>query len=89
LNRLVELGALLVGAGLVLLAWGSAGQGNLSTGGFILIGPLPIVFGSGSNGWKLALLSVLLGGIMILLALFMSWRFRNLTRKGEQETINS
>jgi uncharacterized membrane protein len=76
LNKVVVLGALLVAAGVVLVAYGAAGQGNASTGGFILIGPFPIVFGTGSNGGELALLSVLLGVLMVVLLLVMALRLR-------------
>lgn len=68
------LGALLVVAGFALVAYGAAGQGNASAGGFILIGPFPIVFGTGSNGGELALLSVLLGALMVVLLLVMALR---------------
>lgn len=86
LNKLLVLGFLLVAAGIVLVAYGSVEQGNVSTGGFILIGPFPIVFGTGSNGGELALLSVLLGGLMVVLLLVMASRFRTLTHEGEEET---
>ena len=71
---MVVLGALLVVAGVALVAYGAAGQGNASAGGFILIGPFPIVFGTGSNGGELALLSVLLGVLMVVLLLVMALR---------------
>jgi uncharacterized membrane protein len=74
LNKVVVLGALLVVAGVALVAYGAAGQGNASAGGFILIGPFPIVFGTGSNGGELALLSVLLGVLMVVLLLVMALR---------------
>jgi uncharacterized membrane protein len=76
LNKAVILGVLLVVAGVALVACGVAGQGNASAGGFILVGPFPIVFGTGSNGGKLALLSVLLGVLMIVLLLVMALRLR-------------
>jgi uncharacterized membrane protein len=74
LNKVLVLGALLVVAGVALVAYGAAGQGNASAGGFILIGPFPIVFGTGSNGGELALLSVLLGALMVVLLLVMALR---------------
>jgi uncharacterized membrane protein len=86
LNRLLALGFLLVAAGIAVVAFGSAGEARGSIGGFVLIGPFPIVFGTGSGGGELALLSVLLGGLMILLLLLMSVRLRSLTRKGREET---
>lgn len=64
-QKLLALGSLLIFVGVVLMILGSVGQGTTSTGGFILIGPVPIVFGSGSNGGVLALLSVVLGLVMV------------------------
>lgn len=66
-NLLFLLGIAVVIAGLALVALGSAGQANVSTGGFILIGPFPIVFGTGGNGAQLALLSVIAGVVLIVL----------------------
>jgi uncharacterized membrane protein len=68
---LVELGLLLVLAGFGLVFIGS---GNVSTGGVIFLGPFPIVFGSGPGGGTLALLSVVIGGIMLALFLLYGWR---------------
>jgi len=56
------------------LAAGSAGQGNVSTGGAVFIGPFPFAFGSGPQGWQLALASVLIGGVMIVLLVLWGWR---------------
>ena len=83
---LVATGFLLVAAGVILVAVGAAGQGNASAGGFVLIGPIPIVFGSGSNGGVLALLSVVLGVIMVALLFVLGRRFLTLTREGSEET---
>ncbi len=86
LNRLPVLGFLLVVAGIVLVAYGAGGQENASVGGFVLIGPFPIVFGAGNGGGELALLAVLLGGLMIVLILLMVFRFRTLTHEGDEGT---
>jgi len=61
----------LVGFGLVLA--GSAGQGNVSTGGVILIGPFPIAFGSGPSGLALVLVSTVIGGIIFSLLILWAW----------------
>ena len=63
---------LLLGFALIIL--GSAIQGGASAGGVIFIGPFPIVFGSGPNGSTLALLSVVIGGVMLVLAILWGWR---------------
>lgn len=85
MNRLLLLGFLLIAAGIGVVAIGSTGEAAMSTGGFILIGPVPIVFGTGFNGKGLALLSLALGGVMVALLFVMSLRFRNLTGKGREE----
>jgi uncharacterized membrane protein len=54
--RLSLLGIGIVFVGFVVLAVGASqgSGGSSSTGGFILIGPFPIVFGSGPNSGMLA-----------------------------------
>ena len=85
MNRLLALGFVLVIAGMATVASGSYAGGNLSTGGFVLIGPIPIVFGSGGDGGVLATLSVLLGLLMMALLLLMVLRPRTLIGKGDEE----
>ena len=75
----------MMSAGLVIVTLGSDGVSSASTGGFILIGPVPIVFGTGGNGSELALLSVFLGAVMVVLVLLWT-RSGALIRKGEEET---
>lgn len=68
MNRaLVTIGLLLALVGASLLIYAASSQGGASAGGFILIGPFPIVFGTGSNGGDLAVLSVALGVMMLIL----------------------
>lgn len=67
MQKLLVLGFLVFLAGFGLIAFGSVGQGSVSTGGVVFIGPFPIVFGSGPGGWVLALMSLLIGGVMITL----------------------
>ena len=74
-NRLVGLGFAIIVAGVLLLANGSSQEENVSTGSFILIGPFPIIFGTGSNGENLAILSVVAGAIMIVLFVIYYRRF--------------
>ena len=88
-GRLLWLGALLLTAGIVTLTTALTTSGNGSAGGFILVGPFPIVFGSGKNGDVLAWLSVVLGLMMIVLLFLISRRFVSLTHEGRPETINS
>lgn len=68
MNRaLITIGLLLALVGASLLVYDASSQGGTSAGGFILIGPFPIVFGTGSNGGELAILSVALGVMMLIL----------------------
>ena len=74
MHRLLLAGVLilLVGFGLIIL--GSAAQAGTSAGGFIFIGPFPIVFGSGQNGSSLALVSVAIGAVTVALVMLWGWR---------------
>lgn len=63
-TKLLYAGMLLILSGIALVVAGSAG-GNALVGGFVLIGPFPIVFGEGSNGGDLAVLSVALGLVFL------------------------
>lgn len=74
MQKLMALGLLIFLAGFGLLVFGEAGQGSVSTGGVVFIGPFPIVFGSGPGGWALALMSVMIGGVMVALFLIWGWR---------------
>jgi uncharacterized membrane protein len=67
------LGLALVVAGLFLVAIGCA-SGAVSVGGVVFIGPIPIVFGSGPAGDRLALISVVIGAAMMIVMLTWAWR---------------
>lgn len=56
-------------AGLALMIVAAAGQGQVSSGGVVFIGPVPIVFGTGQSGGELALISVVIAAVMIGLTL--------------------
>ena len=74
MQKLLTVGLLIFLAGFGLLIAGAASQGGSSAGGVVFIGPFPIVFGSGPNGTSLALLSVVIGGVMVVLVVLWSWR---------------
>jgi uncharacterized membrane protein len=74
LQKLLVAGLLIFLLGLGLLLVGTLGQGSVSAGGVVFIGPFPIVFGSGPGGPALALLSVVIGGVMVALLLIWGWR---------------
>lgn len=63
---------LLLGFGFMIV--GSADQAGTSTGGVVFIGPFPIAFGSGPNGSSLALVSVVVGAVMVVLVMLWGWR---------------
>jgi uncharacterized membrane protein len=65
--RLLLPGLFIILAGIILVALGSSGGGSASTGGFILIGPIPIVFGSGPGSSFLAALAVVVGLVLVVL----------------------
>ena len=50
------------------------GGGSASIGGFILIGPFPIVFGAGPEAPWLALFAIILGILSVILFLALWWR---------------
>lgn len=74
MQKLVVAGLLILLVGFGLIFLGAASQGSSSAGGAIFIGPIPIVFGSGPSGASLALISVVIGGVMLALVLIWGWR---------------
>lgn len=76
---MVGIAIALVGFGLFIA--GAAGQGNVSIGGVVFVGPFPIVFGSGPGGGELALISVIIGAIMLALILLWGWQFARMKRE--------
>jgi len=82
LRRLLTAGLLIFLLGFALIIVGSATQGGASAGGVIFIGPFPIAFGSGQNGSSLALVSVVIGGVMLALVILWGWRVA--ARKSEE-----
>jgi uncharacterized membrane protein len=76
--RLAFLGVAFIFVGFAVVALGTftAPGGSSSTGGFILIGPIPIVFGSGPNSGLLAAVALVISVAVValyLLSLFL-WR---------------
>ncbi len=69
-----QLGAVLIVAGMMLIFLfflQAAMQGSASYGGVVLIGPIPIVFGSSP---QMALASVFLGLVLIVLSFLLNKR---------------
>jgi uncharacterized membrane protein len=77
-SRLLLLGVVIIFVGFLTVALGAFTQpsGSNSSGGFILIGPFPIVFGSGSNSGMLAAVGLVITAIVVafyIVSLFV-WR---------------
>ncbi len=76
-TQLVWLGLVIIFVGFFVVLAGSliGSSGSSSTGGFILIGPFPIVFGSGPDSGALASVALAVSAVMIVLYLlsFFVW----------------
>jgi uncharacterized membrane protein len=76
-SRLILLGVAIIFVGFAVVAVGafSGPSGSGSSGGFILIGPIPIVFGSGPNSGMLAAvaLAITVGMVVMYLVSFFLW----------------
>lgn len=70
------LGMVLFVIGFTLILLGSllSAGANLSAGGVVIIGPIPILLGSGPYGQILALISALIA--LLVVALYLLWFFR-------------
>ena len=66
-TNLASLGVLIIFAGFLVVILGAflGPGGSSSSGGFILIGPIPIVFGSGPNSGVLASVAVAISAAMV------------------------
>lgn len=75
--NLASLGTLIIFVGFVTVIMGAflGAGGSSSSGGFILIGPFPIVFGSGPNSGMLASVALAISAVMIVVYLvsFFIW----------------
>ena len=74
MQRLLLAGLVILLLGFGLIFVGSATEAGVSTGGIVFVGPFPIAFGSGPNGSGLALVSVVIGAVMIALVMLWGWR---------------
>ncbi len=84
--RLMWLGITIIFAGFLVVALGATlgSGGSSSSGGFILIGPIPIVFGSGPNSGMLAAVALLVTVAMVAVY-FLSFLFWRSGRRREAE----
>jgi uncharacterized membrane protein len=76
--RLASVGVAIIFVGFLVVALGTftGPGGSSSSGGFILIGPIPIVFGSGPDSGILAAVALVVTAAMVALYLlsFLFWR---------------
>ena len=80
---LVGIAIVFVGFFVVLVgAFTSAGNSG-STGGFILVGPIPIVFGNGPNSGTLAILGTVITIAVVALYLVAFLRMRRTPSQGD------
>ena len=88
MQRLLALGLAITLVGFALVFVGSASGGsNSSVGVVVFIGPVPIAFGSGPSGEWLALISVVIGAIIIVLVIVWGWRLFAPKRDKPEGTI--
>jgi len=74
---LIMLGILLIFVGFLHMAFshGTKGQSNVEAGGVIMIGPIPIAFGTSS---KALLYSMILAVILIVISVILIWYSKSL-----------
>lgn len=76
-TNLASLGMFIIFAGFLVVIIGAilGAGGSSSIGGFILIGPIPIVFGSGPNSTMLASVALAISAVVVALYLvsFFIW----------------
>ena len=72
-TNLASLGMLIIFAGFLVVIVGAGG--STSSGGFILIGPIPIVFGSGPDSSMLGSVALAISAVVIVayLVSFFAW----------------
>ncbi len=86
--RLVWVGFAIIFVGFLVVAVGAllASGGSGSSGGFILIGPFPIVFGSGPNSGMLASVALAISVLVVVtyLVAFLFWGVRRRRTAGAE-----
>lgn len=85
----IGMALILVGFAVVSAGALTSPTGSTSTGGFILIGPVPIVFGSGPNSGMLTAVGAVItvAVVAMYLASFLLWRSRR--RRDAEATAES
>lgn len=90
--RLAAAGLFLIVAGFLLVALGASTEPGTSSsaGGFILIGPIPIIFGSGPNSGILVAVAVAITLVMVVVYLvsFLAWSRRARDNRDNPNSLN-
>jgi uncharacterized membrane protein len=89
--RLGYLGVAIIFVGFAVVALGTfvGPSGSSSSGGFILVGPIPIVFGSGPNSGMLAAVALVITVAMVALYLLSVFSWRSGRRRGAEGETES
>jgi uncharacterized membrane protein len=91
-TRLVWVGFIIIFAGFMVVLVGAflGTGGSGSSGGFILIGPIPIVFGNGPNSGMFASIALAISGLIVVAYLFsfIFWWVRR-RRDAEAEGVSA
>ena len=82
-STLLVTGFLLIVAGILVMIYATLGvqHANVSYGGVVLIGPIPIIFGGGPYSRDLALIALAL--TVIVLAFILVFFYSSLKRAGQ------
>jgi uncharacterized membrane protein len=76
--KLLLSGFSLIFTGMILLIIANLSSSTFTNfGGVIIIGPIPIIFGAGENGWAIALVASILTMICLLLFFLQKRRKRD------------
>jgi uncharacterized membrane protein len=89
--RLTWVGVAIIFVGFLVVALGASvgSGGSSSSGGFILIGPIPIVFGSGPNSGMLAAVALVITVAMVAVYLLSFFLLRSGRRREAEIGMNS
>jgi uncharacterized membrane protein len=84
--RLAMVGVAIILVGVLVVALGTLLEtgGSSSSGGFVLIGPIPIVFGSGPNSGMLAWVGLAIS-VLVVVAYLLSFLFWGARRRREAQ----
>ena len=70
---LIFVGILIIIAAIILLSVRSVGKGKVRGGGAVIIGPIPIIFGTDKKSLKTVVLLSLALTILLIVAMILYW----------------